>query len=150
MNNELAFKDKKAALTACDILSEANYVVMLSREESSYIVNYVWSKDSDRNDVIFKDKEEYEENVKPSVNFELKTEGEIKREIKDYFASQFLVELVDSPQILDEYFYLEFDGAKGDVKMRLPYETNKEDFLAMSSEDRFNWINREALDFLIY
>jgi len=110
----------------------------------------VWSKDSDRNDVIFEDKAEYEENVKPSVNFELKTEGEIKREIKDYFASQFLVELVDSPQILDEYFYLEFDGAKGDVKMRLPYETNKEDFLAMSSEDRFNWINREALDFLIY
>lgn len=50
---------------ACElslILLKNDYVTMISREESLYIVSAIWSQGrADRNDVVFMDKYEFEE-----------------------------------------------------------------------------------------
>lgn len=50
---------------ACElslILLKNDYVTMISREESLYIVSSIWSQGhADRNDVVFMDKYEFEE-----------------------------------------------------------------------------------------
>ena len=50
---------------ACElslILLKNDYVTMISREESLYIVSTIWSQGhADRNDVVFMDKYEFEE-----------------------------------------------------------------------------------------
>ena len=50
---------------ACElslILLKNDYVIMISREESLYIVSAIWSeRHADRNDVVFMDKYEFEE-----------------------------------------------------------------------------------------
>ena len=44
------------------ILLKNDYVTMISREESLYIVSAIWSeRHADRNDVVFMDKYEFEE-----------------------------------------------------------------------------------------
>lgn len=59
-HTEIAFKNKQAALEVMSALLEENYVVMLSKEENLYIVNYIWSPLADRNDMVFMSREEYE------------------------------------------------------------------------------------------
>lgn len=60
--NELAFETREAAFeTVRQLLSEANYVVMLSREEQFWILNYIYSDRCDRNDVVFMSREDFEE-----------------------------------------------------------------------------------------
>ena len=54
--------DKEVALKLIDLLVDQDYVVMLSREENLYIINYLYSKYSDRNDVVFIDREEFDMN----------------------------------------------------------------------------------------
>lgn len=62
MKNELAFEHKEAALSvAATMLVDAHYVVMLSREESLWIVNYLYSDLCNRNDVVFMSREDFEE-----------------------------------------------------------------------------------------
>ena len=62
MKNELAFEHKEAALSvAATMLVDAHYVVMLSREESLWIVNYQYSDKCNRNDVVFMSREDFEE-----------------------------------------------------------------------------------------
>ena len=62
MKNELAFEHKEAALSvAATMLVDAHYVVMLSREESLWIVNYEYSDLCDRNDMVFMSREDFEE-----------------------------------------------------------------------------------------
>lgn len=39
---------------------ENDYCVMLSREEDLWIINYVYAHNSDRNKVVFMDRDEYE------------------------------------------------------------------------------------------
>lgn len=54
MKNEIAFETAEAALsTAKNMMEGGNYVVMLSREEDLWILNYEWSKTCNRNDVVF-------------------------------------------------------------------------------------------------
>ena len=54
MKNEIAFETAEAALnTAKNMMEGANYVVMLSREEGLWILNYEWSETCNRNDVVF-------------------------------------------------------------------------------------------------
>ena len=54
MKNEIAFETAEAALnTAKNMMEGANYVVMLSREEDLWILNYEWSETCNRNDVVF-------------------------------------------------------------------------------------------------
>lgn len=62
-NNEIAIHDKYNAQRMAEILMEEGYVVMLSREESLYIINYVWSPSghANRNDVVFNSREVIED-----------------------------------------------------------------------------------------
>lgn len=57
---EIACHSFEDAAALQKILVENNYVVMLSREEQLWIVNYIWSPTADRNDVIFYDRSMYE------------------------------------------------------------------------------------------
>lgn len=63
MTNEIAIKDKDRAFAVAEALLEEDYVVMISREEQLYIINYIWSDTCDRNDVVFINREEYEEQI---------------------------------------------------------------------------------------
>lgn len=58
MKNEIALHDKETALKIANLLVDEEYVVMISREEDLYIVNYIYAQYSDRNYVVFMDKEE--------------------------------------------------------------------------------------------
>ena len=61
-NNEIAINDYATAMALSEILLNNDYVVMISREEQLYIINYIWSfHNSDRNDVCFQDREVIEE-----------------------------------------------------------------------------------------
>lgn len=60
MKDEIAVHDKEVALKIIDLLVDQDYVVMLSREEDLYIINYLYSQYSDRNDVVFIDREEFD------------------------------------------------------------------------------------------
>lgn len=62
MKNELVFNTRDAAFAVAKILLEnARYVVMLSREEQFWIVNYEYSELNNRNDVVFMSREEFYE-----------------------------------------------------------------------------------------
>ena len=43
--------------------SESHYCVMVSREEGLYVLNFLYSDHCDRNNVVFMDREAYEEEV---------------------------------------------------------------------------------------
>lgn len=59
---ELVFETPEAAFeTVRQMLTEGHYVVMLSREEQLWIVNYLYSDLCNRNDVVFMSREDYEE-----------------------------------------------------------------------------------------
>ena len=69
LKNELAFKDRNAAFRVADMLIDEDYVVMISKEEDLIIVNYEWSEhNSDRNDVVFMRRDEFEEQYFEVVN----------------------------------------------------------------------------------
>ena len=61
MRNEIAVQDKESALEIVKILVEEEYCVLLSKEESLYIINYEYSEYSDRNNVIFMNREVFED-----------------------------------------------------------------------------------------
>lgn len=60
MRNEIALHDKETALKIANILVDNEYIVMISREEDLYIVNYLYAQYSDRNYVIFMDRDEFD------------------------------------------------------------------------------------------
>ena len=62
MNNEIAIREKEAALQLIGILVEEEHCVMLSKEEDLYIINYEYSKYSNRNNIVFMDREEFDLN----------------------------------------------------------------------------------------
>jgi len=59
--NEIAFDNHENAMVVASMLLNEHYVVMLSKEENLTILNFEYSHNSDRNDVVFQNKEEYEE-----------------------------------------------------------------------------------------
>ena len=60
MKNEISFHSfEEASLVAMTMLKN-QYVVMLSREEDLYILNYIWSENADRNGVEFMSTDEYD------------------------------------------------------------------------------------------
>ena len=60
--NELAFETAEAAFeTARQMLTEGHYVVMLSREEQLWVLNYEYSDLNNRNDVVFMSAEDFED-----------------------------------------------------------------------------------------
>lgn len=59
---ELVFDTAAAAFeTVRQMLTAGHYVVMVSREEELWIVNYLYSDLCSRNDVVFMDRGEFEE-----------------------------------------------------------------------------------------
>ena len=61
MGNELVFFTPEAAFeTVKQLLTHGSYVVMISREEDLWIVNYEYSEFCNRNDVVFMSREQYE------------------------------------------------------------------------------------------
>lgn len=61
-NNEIACKKYSNALSIMEALLDDDYVVMLSKEEKLYIINYEWSPShANRNDVVFISREEFED-----------------------------------------------------------------------------------------
>ena len=63
---EIACHSYANAITIMESLLEEGYVVMMSREEKLYIINYIWSPnygEANRNDVVFVSRDEYEEEM---------------------------------------------------------------------------------------
>ena len=59
--NELSFYNHERGFEVARALLEEHYCVMLSLEEDLLIVNYEYSHNSDRNDMIFMPRDEFEE-----------------------------------------------------------------------------------------
>lgn len=155
MDKELGFKNKGAALLVAEELIDENYVVMLSKEEDSTIVNYEWSLGSDRNDIIFKSKEDAEDNCEAILDenmaFPLST-GEVERQIRHFFLDEYDVKLEDSPQIVSDYLYLEFDTIElGERKLRIKFDENMSHdmFMRCNKYERENWLCRKVLAYLL-
>ena len=60
-NNELAFRNHEKGLLVAKALLDEHYVVLLSYEENLLIINWEYSPKSNRNDVVFMNREEFEE-----------------------------------------------------------------------------------------
>lgn len=59
---ELVFETPEAAFeTVRQMLTKGHYVVMLSREEKFWIVNYIYSDLCNRNDVLFMSRDDFDE-----------------------------------------------------------------------------------------
>lgn len=67
MKNEIAFKSHEIGFEVANRLLDEEYVVMLSYEEDFLIVNFEYSPHSDRNNVIFMNREEWEENDEAAI-----------------------------------------------------------------------------------
>lgn len=61
MAKELVFANREAAFEVAKLLLEECYVVMLSREDAFYILNFEYSEYCDRNDVVFMSREDFED-----------------------------------------------------------------------------------------
>jgi hypothetical protein len=59
--NEIAIRNKEAAMRVVSCLVEEEYCIMLSREEDLYIIDFEYSEYSDRNNVIFMSREDFEQ-----------------------------------------------------------------------------------------
>lgn len=62
-DKEIAVKCYDDAVAIAETLMANHYVVMLSKEENVYIINYIYSEYCDRNEVVFIDREEMEDMV---------------------------------------------------------------------------------------
>lgn len=62
-NNEIAVNNLEDALKLIQILTDSDYVTMVSTEEGLYIINYIYSPTCNRNDVVFQDREVVEEEI---------------------------------------------------------------------------------------
>ena len=61
--NELTFYDHERGMQVAKALISEHYVVMLSLEEQLLVINYEWSHNSNRNDIVFMRRDEYEEKL---------------------------------------------------------------------------------------
>lgn len=59
--NEITVSDKESAMKIANILVDEEYCVMLSREEDLYIIDFEYSEFSDRNNVVFMNREDFEQ-----------------------------------------------------------------------------------------
>ena len=68
MKNELAFKSCDNCMAVARILVEERNVVLISREENLWILNFEYSHNSNRNDVVFMSQEEFYEQYEEQNN----------------------------------------------------------------------------------
>ena len=59
--NEISFHNHQVGMEVAKALLNEHYVVMLSYEEDLLIVNYEYSRYSDRNDMVFMPRDVFEE-----------------------------------------------------------------------------------------
>jgi len=61
-DGELTFHDWESCQNVMDVLLNEGYVLLLSREESLYTLNYIWTCENyaDRNEVVFMDRSEFD------------------------------------------------------------------------------------------
>ena len=62
-NHEIVANNIEDTLKLVQILTNQDYVTMVSREENLYIINYIYSPGCDRNDVVFQDRDIIEEEI---------------------------------------------------------------------------------------
>ena len=63
-SNELALGSFEDVQGVTETLVNNGYIVMISREEDLWIINYEWvSQYSDRNDIVFLTREEFEDQL---------------------------------------------------------------------------------------
>lgn len=62
--------------------------------------------------------------------------NQVTEEIRYFFYFEFGIELEDSPQILDEYLYLEFWARGREFKFRIDYYEDLHNFLYLDRYDR--------------
>ena len=60
ISNEISVDTYEDVIEISKVLIKNGYIVMLSREENLYIINYKWSHNCDRNDVVFMDRCDFE------------------------------------------------------------------------------------------
>lgn len=81
-DGEITCNSPTAVNVLSNVLLDQGYVVMISREEDLYILNYIWSeRGADRNDVVFMDRCDLEEHF-----YEVDEEEE--EEEDDYYKRQ--------------------------------------------------------------
>ena len=59
--NELVFRNHESGFDVAKALFDEHYVVLLSYEENFLIVNWKYSPESNKNDVVFMGREKFEE-----------------------------------------------------------------------------------------
>lgn len=62
-NHEIAVNNLEDTLKLVQVLTNQNYITMVSQEENLYIINYIYSPTCDRNDVVFQDRGVIEEEI---------------------------------------------------------------------------------------
>lgn len=65
--NEITVSDKESAMKIANILVDEEYCVMLSKEEDLYIIDFEYSEFSDRNNVVFMNREDFEQRFKEII-----------------------------------------------------------------------------------
>lgn len=70
MKNELAFESCENCFQVAKILVEERNVVLISREENLWILNFEYSHNSDRNDVFFMSQDEFYDALRDEQNDE--------------------------------------------------------------------------------
>ena len=68
MRNEIVIREKEAALQVVGILVEEDHCVMLSKEDDFYIINYEYAEYSNRNNVVFMNREVFDDNYSQIID----------------------------------------------------------------------------------
>lgn len=84
-DGELIFHDFDSCSSVAETLLEEGYVLLLSREDSLYVLNYIWTKENyaDRNDVVFMDRAEFECRFYEDDEYEEDQEEQIRQRARD-------------------------------------------------------------------
>ena len=80
---ELVFHNYEPCTIVADILLSEGYVVMISREENLYVLNYIWSGAADRNDTVFMCRDEFECNFYEDPDYAEDSEYAIRDKIRE-------------------------------------------------------------------
>ena len=110
-SGELTCKSFTKATTFADLLLEEGYVVMISREEDLYIINYIWSEmDANRNDVVFMDRCDFDmdfcevEDEEEDDDFDYCKKARIERDAENSAWHVVAKLLSKSPEQIEEIF----------------------------------------------
>ena len=116
-DGELTFSSWESCKTVMDILLSEGYVLLLSREENLYVLNYIWSEENyaDRNDVVFMDRGEFEDKFYEDPDYAEDDEYEMREHVREdtrknterevWWYAQYLMD--SSPSTIEKIFCLD-------------------------------------------